>query len=194
MNRYFSEQSQLKSFSKEENAFAVDFTNQTGNRRGVEISNVPPDGINCFQLENRGKIEFWGVNFEKCGFLFEKKDENCECMFVAKQAKNLKMACLIELKYCLDKDRNLIENTNKAKSQLMNSMRILLDKGILNTRDYKIYLNISIPDSERIPFTSFLMTTPDSICHAKDDGYTLWGYNKLRILNASFLIAEKEKI
>ena len=194
MERFFSEPEQLKSFSKEESAFAVDYTNQTGSRRGVEILNAPPEDINHFQLENHGKIEFWGVNFEKCASLFEKKDENCECMFVAKRAKNLKMACLIELKYCLDKERNLIENTLKAKSQLTNSLRILLDKGILNVRDYKIYLNISIPDSDKIPFTSFLMTTPDSICSAKDEGYSLWGYNKLRIFNASFLIAVKEKI
>ena len=194
MNQYFSEPNQLKSFSKEECAFAVDYTNQTDSCRGVEISNTPPTDINYFYLENRGKIEFWGVNFEKCSSLFEKKEENCECMFVAKQAKNLKMACLIELKYCLDKERNLIENTAKAKSQLINSLRILLENGILNTRDYKIYLNISIPDSAKIPFTSFLVTTPDSISRAKDDGYTLWGYNKLRILNASFLVAEKERI
>ena len=194
MDRYFSEPNQLKSFSKEESAFAVDYTNQTGSLRGVEILNTPPTDINYFRLENRGKIEFWGVNFEKCSFLFEKKEENCECMFVAKQAKNLKMACLIELKYCFDKERNLIANTTKAKSQLTNSLRILLEKGILNTRDYKIYLNISIPDSEKIPFTNFFMTTPDSTCRAKDEGYTLWGYNKLRILNASFLVAEKERI
>lgn len=194
MNQYFSEPNQLKSFSKEESAFAMDYTNQTDSYRGVDISNAPPTDINYFHLENRGKIEFWGVNFEKCGSLFEKKEENCECMFVAKRAKNLKMACLIELKYCLDKERNLIENTAKAKSQLTNSLQVLLEKGILNTRDYKIYLNISIPDSEKIPFTNFLMTTPDSICCAKDEGYTLWGYNKLRILNSSFLVAEKERI
>ena len=194
MNRFFSETNQSKSFSKDESAFAVDYTNQTGSLRGVEILNEPPNDINYFQLENRGKIEFWGVNFEKCSSLFEKKEENCECMFVAKQAKKLKMACLVELKYCLDKERNLIENTIKAKSQLTKSLRTLLNKEILNTHDYKIYLNISIPDSERIPFTSFLMTTPDSICSAKDEGYTLWGYNKLRILNASFLVAEKERI
>ena len=194
MDRYFSEPNQLKSFSKEENAFVVDYTSQTGGLRGVEVLNVPPKDINYFHLENRGKIEFWGVNFEKCSSLFKKKDENCECMFVAKQAKNLKMACLVELKYCLDKERNLIENTIKAKSQLTNTLRILLNKGILNTRDYKIYLNISIPDSEKIPFTSFLTTTPDSICSAKDEGCTLWGYNRLRILNASFLVAEKERI
>ena len=194
MNQYFSEPNQLKSFSKEESAFAMDYTNQTDSYRGVDISNAPPTDINYFHLENRGKIEFWGVNFEKCGSLFEKKEENCECMFVAKRAKNLKMACLIELKYCLNKERNLIENTAKAKSQLTNSLQVLLEKGILNTRDYKIYLNISIPDSEKIPFTNFLMTTPDSICRAKDEGYTLWGYNKLRILNSSFLVAEKERI
>lgn len=194
MDRFFPEPNQLKSFSKEESAFAVDYTNQTDSQRGVEILSSPPEDINHFQLENHGKIEFWGVNFEKCGFLFEKKEENCECMFVAKQAKKLKMACLIELKYCLDKERNLIENTNKAKSQLTNSLRILLDKGILNNRDYKIYLNISVPDSEQIPFTSFLTTTPDSICSAKDEGYILWGYNKLRIFNASYLVAAKERI
>ena len=194
MNQYFSEPNQLKSFSKEESAFAMEYTNQTDSYRGVDISNAPPTDINYFHLENRGKIEFWGVNFEKCGSLFEKKEENCECMFVAKRAKNLKMACLIELKYCLNKERNLIENTAKAKSQLTNSLQVLLEKGILNTRDYKIYLNISIPDSEKIPFTNFLMTTPDSICRAKDEGYTLWGYNKLRILNSSFLVAEKERI
>lgn len=194
MDSFFSGPNQLKSFSKEENAFAVDYTKKTDSRRGVEILNTPPEDINYFQLENRGKIDFWAVNFEKCSSLFEKKEENCECMFVAKQAKNLKMACLIELKYCLDKERNLIENTTKAKSQLTNSLRILLNNEILNTRDYKIYLNISIPDSVNIPFTSFLMTTPDSICSAKDEGYSLWGYNRLRILNASFLVPEKERI
>ena len=125
MNQYFSEPNQLKSFSKEESAFAMDYTNQTDSYRGVDISNAPPTDINYFHLENRGKIEFWGVNFEKCGSLFEKKEENFECMFVAKRAKNLKMAC---------------------------------------------------------------------ICRAKDEGYTLWGYNKLRILNSSFLVAAKERI
>lgn len=193
MNNHFTESNQLVSYSQGEDGFIVDYTNKTDSLRGVELLKSPPNDINYFQLINRGAIEFWGVNFEKCSSLFKKGSENCECMFVAKQAKNLKWACLVELKYCLDKEPNLTENINYAKSQLINTLQILFDNAVLNNKDYKIYLNISIPDSAQIPFTSFL-TTPDIIAQSKEEGFILYGFNKLKILNASFLVPNKEKI
>ena len=150
MNNFFSETNlQLVSFCENDDGFAVDYTNQSGSSKGVELLNVAPNDISFFQLNNRAKIDFWGVNFEKCHSLFADATENCECMFVAKSAKNLKWACLIELKYCQDAERNIQENTDKAKAQLVNTLSVLLKKKILNTEGYKIYLNISIPESAR---------------------------------------------
>lgn len=181
------------SFGENDDGFAADYTNQTNSSRGVELFNARPEDISCFQLVNQAKIDFWGVNFENCQSLFTNASENCECMFVAKSAKKLKWACLLELKYCKDEERNKIENTDKAKAQLENTLRILLDKKILNTADYKIYLNISLPESARVPFTSFL-TTPDLVLCAKKENVVLWGYNKLKIVNASFLVPIKARI
>lgn len=194
MNTFFSETShQLMSFCGNDDGFAVDYTNQTGSSRGVELMNVAPTDISFFQLRNQATIDFWGVNFEKCQSLFTEASENCECMFVAKSAKNLKWACLVELKYCQDNERNIIDNADKAKTQLVNTLSVLLKKKILNTEGYKIYLNISIPESAKIPFTNFL-TTPDFVLNAKKDRVSLYGFNKLKIFNSSFLIPEKVRV
>ncbi len=194
MNTFFSEaNNQLMSFCGADDAFAVDYTNQSDSSRGVELSKTAPKDISFFQLSNQAQIDFWGVNFEKCHSLFTDSSENCECMFVAKSAKKLKWACLVELKYCQDKERNIVDNADKAKAQLTNTLSVLLKKKILNTEGYKVYLNISIPESARIPFTNFL-TTPDFVLNAKKDRVSLYGFNKLKVLNSSFLIPEKVRV
>ena len=194
MNTFFSEANhQLMSFCRNDDGFAVDYTNQSGSSRGVELSKAVPKDIGFFRLVNQAQIDFWGVNFEKCHSLFADASENCECMFVAKSAKNLKWACLVELKYCQDSERNIIDNADKAKTQLVNTLSVLLKRKILNTEGYKIYLNISIPESAKIPFTNFL-TTPDFVLNAKKDRVALYGFNKLKIFNSSFLIPEKVRV
>lgn len=193
MDRIFSKPNQLKSFSKKDDGYAADYTTQTNGRKKVVLSNIRPKDINSFQLINEGEIEFWGVNFEKCKANLGTENEICECLFVAKQMNAKKWACFIELKYCLDKERNNKKNSNKAYSQLKSSMITLLEKGILNKKDFKIFLNVSLPNSLNVPFVNFI-TNPDKIATARDDGYTLYGYNKLRIFNESILLPVKEII
>ena len=183
----------MQSFSNVDNGFAVDYTNQTGGKKGVVLSNIRPSNIDCFLLSNAGGVEFWGVNFEQCSSLFKMgnaKTKNCECMFVAKQAKKM-WACLVELKYCHDVTKNIKKNAFKAFFQLRATLNVLLSRNILNHNSFNIYLNISIPSSSKVPFHSFILS-PNNIKHMKIKyGFVVYGHNELKIIDSSILVPVK---
>lgn len=193
MNRFFTLPSPMQSFSNADNGYAVDYTNQTSGKNGVVLSNIQPSNIDMFQLSNAGMVEFWGVNFEQCPSLFTVgniKKKNCECMFVAKQAKKM-WACLVELKYCHDVEKNIKKNARKALLQLKSTLDVLLGMNILNRNSFNIYLNISIPSSSKVPFHSFILS-PDKIKKMKTKhGFVLYGHNELKIINSSILVPVK---
>lgn len=180
----------VKSFDGD--AYVVDYTNLTHSEKGVEISSVKPD-IHYFHLINKKHVEYWGVNFEENAKFFEKGTNQCECMFVSKNARKKGWSCLVELKYCLEK--NITGNSESAFLQLKGTLSYLIEKNVIDLKRHRVYLNISIPDhSHKEPFLSFMATQDETISALAEHKIMVLGYNEVLILNEGFLKVPKYDI
>lgn len=172
--------------------FVADYTEQTQGEKGVIILEQKPKDIMCFHLSNPHKMEHWGVNFEECPAFF-KGISQCECMFVSRKAKKKGWVCLVEMKYC--KEKNIANNMNKACLQLRSTLAFLTEKDVLDSDKQRIYLNVSIPDySHREPFTGFIQTQDYILNMKKIYNVVFLGYNNLLILNEAFIQIHREVI
>ena len=100
---------------------------------------------------------------------------------------------MVELKYCLEK--NVESNSGAAFAQLNNTLDFLKEKGVLDSDNYRIYLNISIPDhSNKEPFLSFISTQDDVLDKLKNERVQVLGYNQVLILNEGFIKVPKQEI
>lgn len=192
MNNYF-ERARLY----EADCFVADYTLQTKNQRGVELSETPFTDIAFFHLANPAAIAYWGVNFEEHAAFFKdpvthKTLSQCECMFVSHHANRKAWVCLVEMKYCLE--NNIKSNAYKAYGQLQDTLTYLKANGVLNDEKHRFYLNYSVPDySNREPFTSFLFT-PEDLLEYKRKGISLLGYNNVLVLNEEYVNLPKINI
>lgn len=173
-------------------AFVADYTNQTNSHRKVEILSTKPQYICIFHLKNPNEISYWAVNLEENASLL-KGSEQCECMFAANKAKRKGWVCLVELKYCMEK--NIENNATHAYNQLRGTFDKLIELEILDIKTHRIYLNISVPEhSHKEPFTAFLTTQDEMLDKNKTDKINLLGYNEALILNEGFIRIPKGNI
>lgn len=165
--------------------YVADYTLMTKGEEGVRFLMAKPENIECFHLENLRETEYWGVNFEEERTFF-RGNSQCEGMFVSSNAKRKGWVCLLELKYC--REKNITGNVGKAFSQLKSTLAFLESKEVIDRRRQRVYLNISIPDySNREPFTGFMLTQ-DVVLEMKEKHHViLLGYNNLLILNEAFI-------
>lgn len=185
MNSFFHS---IKEYSAD--AFVADYTNQTNSKQGVCILETAPDDIYYFHLQNPRHIVYWGVNFEENPSLF-KGINQCECMFVSKQAKKKGWICLVELKYC--KEKNIEINSESAFFQLKETLKYLIEKEVIDPKRHRIYLNVSIPEfSAREPFLSFMQTQDEIIEQLQENKIQILGYNRVLIMNEAFIKIPKE--
>ena len=186
MNKHFSNISTHIS-----HIYIADYTEQTRSAQGVEISDTPFDDIQYCTVNNPRNIECWGVNFEKNRSIFKlegTKDyaPQCECMIVSKNAHKKSWVCLMELKYCSEK--NVESNSEDAFKQLTNCFDYLKDKGIIDLKTHRVYFNISIPDhSNKQPFNSFSFSQDRIINLKKTKFVQLLGFNEIKVLNECYL-------
>lgn len=185
MNNYFEKAKLYKA-----DCYVADYTLQTKNQRGVELSETPFKDIAFFHLSNPAKIAYWGVNFEEHAAFFKDSVTHttlsqCECMFVSHHANRKAWACLVEMKYCLE--NNIESNAQKAYKQLFDTLAYLKENGVLSDQTHRFYLNYSVPDySNREPFTSFRFT-PEDLLEFKKQGIILLGYNNVLVLNEAYV-------
>lgn len=140
-------------------AYVMDYTQATAGKRKVCIKEEDPDDIASFHLINPRKTTYWAVNFEENPAVLKGSDQ-CECMFVSSRASSKGWVCLVELKYCLEK--NIERNAGDAFKQLYETLNKLVELNIVDYKSHRIYLNISIPEhSHRAPFTAFQNTQDD---------------------------------
>lgn len=171
--------------------YVVDYTNSTNNLRGVEILQEVPNDISYFHLINKKSVHYWGINLEKHKKFFDKQRQ-CECMFISSDSPRKPWVCLVELKYCLEK--NIGTNADSAFEQLVATKNKLIDEKLISENS-KIYLNISIPEySIKEPFTSFLTSPNEYLLSVKKDNVHILGYNSLLILNETYINVPKQKI
>lgn len=184
-------------------AFAVDFTNHPiMHHTGFELRHEKPADIvkigdeqipiAYFKLSTAPKrsVEFWGVNFEQNPSVMGGVKQ-CEGMFTPVKGDK-PFVLLLEMKYCLP--RNKDENSLDAFLQLKHTLRYLEDKKIVNRKEHRIYLNVSIPWSDQEPFDSFKYTQDDIIKTLENDNITILGYNSLLIHTETHIDVPKCKV
>lgn len=114
-------------------------------------------------------------------------------MFVSSRASSKGWVCLVELKYCLEK--NIERNAGDAFKQLYETLNKLVELNIVDYKSHRIYLNISIPEhSHRAPFTAFQNTQDDLLECLYTHKVKVLGYNEVLILNECFIRPPKEEI
>ena len=186
MNRHFSNIS-----SHSAHFYIADYTEQTQSVKGVEISDKPFDDIHYCTINNPRSIECWCVNFERNRSVFKISETSeyasqCECMIASKNAQKKGWVCLIELKYCLEK--NVENNSENAFNQLVACFVFLKSKGIIDLKKHRVYFNISIPDhSSKQPFNSFSFSQDRILDLNKTKSVHFLGYNEIKVLNESCL-------
>lgn len=160
--------------------YVADYTKRTNNAKGVVLSLQKPDDIESFHLQNRHHVNCLAVNFEE--YPRYQKAENCECMFVSINPDNKSWMLFVELKYCLEK--NIPRNVEKAYSQVFATKDAVLAEISRNARDFRIYLNVSVPDhSNKEPFTASIYSQND-LLNFKKMGFMVLGQNELEIMNS----------
>ncbi|MEY8687653.1 hypothetical protein AB9N12_16485 [Bacteroides sp. AN502(2024)] len=175
-----------------EDAYLMDYTQATKSQQKVCIACTPPEDIAYFHLSNPRKVAYWAVNFEENAAVLKGSDQ-CECMFAASRATSKGWVCLVELKYCLEK--NIERNSAHAFRQLHDTLEKLVEKEILDYHSHRIYLNISIPEhSNKAPFMAFLNSQDELLSILEEHKVKVLGYNKALILNEGFIKIPKEKI
>ena len=173
-------------------AYVMDYTQATAGKRKVCIKEEDPDDIASFHLINPRKTTYWAVNFEENPAVLKGSDQ-CECMFVSSRASSKGWVCLVELKYCLEK--NIERNAGDAFKQLYETLNKLVELNIVDYKSHRIYLNISIPEhSHRAPFTAFQNTQDDLLECLYTHKVKVLGYNEVLILNECFIRPPKEEI
>lgn len=175
-------------------SFVVDYSNDDDKniaRRGVKIYNEDPCYEHgAFQLIDDCGLDYFSVNFEHTPAFFTgddgKKLRSCECMFMSCYAKKRKWVLLLEMKY--SKEKNIKENAEDALDELEQTRDRLMEKGVLNNDDFRIYFDISFPEHTSMePFQSFLFAQPDLLSYKEKQKVNLMGYNSVLIANGAFL-------
>ena len=110
-------------------AYVMDYTQATAGKRKVCIKEEDPDDIASFHLINPRKTTYWAVNFEENPAVLKGSDQ-CECMFVSSRASSKGWVCLVELKYCLEK--NIERNAGDAFKQLYETLNKLVELNIVD--------------------------------------------------------------
>lgn len=137
-------------------AYVMDYTEATQSKQKVCITQERPEDIAYFHLMNPRKVAYWAINFEENPAVLKGFDQ-CECMFASSKSTSKGWVCLVELKYC--KEKNVERNSENAFKQLYETLKRLVELDILDYQSHRIYLNISIPEhTHKEPFTAFQNT------------------------------------
>ena len=154
----------------------------------MKDSFVKPEDVSVWEIKN-GKFFPYKEN---PNYVLKGSDQ-CECMFVSSRASSKGWVCLVELKYCLEK--NIERNAGDAFKQLYETLNKLVELNIVDYKSHRIYLNISIPEhSHRAPFTAFQNTQDDLLECLYTHKVKVLGYNEVLILNECFIRPPKEEI
>lgn len=172
--------------------YVADYSHVDNDDRRIIITAEKPSDLECFHLENRNKVRFYGANLEESPGLF-KGHKNCECMFEAISRNPKSWVCLVELKYCLEK--NVQDNAQKAYVQLCDTLDFLIKRKIIDVERQRIYLNISIPEhSTKEPFTSFLFSQDEVLSYYERGRVIPLGVNHLLIMTPVHIHVPKETV
>jgi len=165
-------------------------------KTGVHIQDAAFGDINAFHLHNGDNVPFMAVNFEENKSFFPDGNKDCECMFRAKGVKH-GWLLLCELKYCLDKAKNVLDNGDTAIKQLESTWKLLaeLKPSLFDVKHCHSFLNVSFPNGNTsVPFGSFQLTQDFVLDLRKKSKVTLLGANDVIVVSNGMLKVEQPTI
>ncbi len=168
--------------------FVADYTDMTGSKRGVEISETPFEDITYFHLKKhgRGDISYQAINLEKYPS-FIKGIDNCECIFNALSKCRRPWLLFLETKYC-HKEENIDNYPVDAHKQMAATLKKLVDLGKVDVDSRRIYFVFSVPPfPTKEPFGSFVTTQSEALRLLEEKGVVMLGYNSMLILTTHYL-------
>jgi len=174
--------------------YVADYTNMTGSKPGVVLSEQPLDDIAFFHLKKStsANIEYIGVNFEEHP-AFIKGIENCECMFMAVSNVKKPWLLMLELKYC--SDDNIEDYAFKAYSQMKTTLDKIDNLYLIDSKKFNRYFVYSVPEhGDKSPFGAFTRTQNDTLRELEDKDLHLLGNNKMLIATPAHLLEPKRPI
>ncbi len=136
--------------------YLVDFTERTKSERKVEFHETIPlvpdskKNMDCLILENPSQLSVVCNIFNDNQF----KDENgndlphCECLMFPESKGDNTGTAFVEIKDC--KPKNISVHKNKAKDQIISTVQIFRDKGIIDKQ--RVYGIISFPRMNKVLF------------------------------------------
>lgn len=171
--------------------YVADFTEDSHNERGVEISVVPfeeiSEDIPYFHLkkEGHGNLSYLAVNLEE-NTSFTKGIDNCECVFSSLAECRKPWLMFLEMKYCDPK--NTGRYVNKACRQMKETAEKLERENIIRLKDRRVYFVYSVPrNHDGEPFGFSETSQDDVISFMKENSVRFLGYNKVLIATADRL-------
>lgn len=137
--------------------YVVDFTERTGSKRKVEIHETIPQvpnsdkNMDCLMFENPSQLSVICNIFDDSQFKDNKgKDmQHCECVLFPKSEQGNISAAFVEIKDC--KAKNISVYKDKVKSQIISTVQIFRDKGIIEGHQ-RVYGIISFPRRNKVSF------------------------------------------
>lgn len=172
-----------------ENVYIADYTQKTkyeAIKRGTEIFDNPPTGIEYFSIYNPNKIEIGNIIFDNKSFRYPNGNSKsqCEtCLFPFESNKD-SWILFSELKYGYD-DNNNEDDFRKAIKQLYKTRYHYLQKDVFDKTN-NCYLIISMPKQQE-PFSNFILTQ-DRITDLKTKhNVILRATNSVKVKNDKYL-------
>lgn len=175
--------------------YVADYTEYTGNLKGVEISETPFDDIPSFHLKKkgRGNITYQAINLEKFPS-FIKGIDNCECIFNALSDCNKPWLMFLETKY-VSKAENVKNYPFSACVQMKETLDKLISLGKVDPDKRRIYFVYSAPAyTEKAPFSSFELTQSRLLRELEMNGIIYMGYNTMLILTPQYLMKPQQRV
>lgn len=136
--------------------YIVDFTERTCGDRKVELHEVVPQApgctidMDCLVLENPLQLSVVCNIFDDNQFKDEDGNDlsHCECVLFSESVQKDVSVAFVEIKDC--KSKNISEYKNKVKSQIISTVQIFRDKGIIGRQ--LVYGIISFPRRNKVAF------------------------------------------
>lgn len=178
--------------SRASKIYIVDFTERTGSERKVEFHETIPQvpnsnkDMDCLMFENPSQMSVICNIFDDNQFKDNtgKDIQHCECVLFPESERDNIGTAFVEIKDC--KAKNISVYKDKVKSQIISTIQIFRDKGIIEGCQ-RVYGIISFPRRNK---ASFNQTIFDDVTEYKKL------YKKYRIsffpTNDVFIVNEKK--
>ncbi len=137
--------------------YVADFTERTNSERGVEIWEAQPTAphsdkeMDCFVMHNPQRLEILYNVFDDHQFkTADGRDvQHCECCLFPKTEVGESWVTFLEIKDC--KRSNIARYKDKAKEQIVSSVGIFRDRGIISSAQ-KVFGVVSFPRKGKLTF------------------------------------------